>query len=140
MIGYNYRMTNIEAAIGLAQLERIDEFTKNKKQLADWYIKYLDLEKVDYHRQDEDVVHSYWMFSILVKNASMREPLRKHLADHNIETRPLFYPIHTMPMYSNKFHKHEVAEDLGWRGINLPSFPGLTEEQVKFIAGLINEF
>lgn len=140
VIGYNYRMTNIEAAIGFAQLEQIDHLIGLKKQVADFYIKHLDLNKVDYHRSAADVTHSYWMFSILVKDASMREKLRKHLAENGVETRPLFYPAHTMPMYSNHFNKFEVAEDLGWRGINLPSFPMLTEEQVIFIANLINSF
>ena len=113
---------------------------QKKKNIADTYIDQLDLDKVDYHRQNKNVHHSYWMFSILVKDASLREPLRIHLAQNGIETRPLFYPIHTMPMYSNKYHKHEVAEDLGWRGINLPSFPNLSSEQLAMITNAINYF
>ncbi|GAB4284207.1 MAG: hypothetical protein Fur0025_14760 [Oscillatoriaceae cyanobacterium] len=54
--------------------------------------------------------------------------IREHLAQSGIETRPVFYPVHTMPMYSQKYQKYQVAEDIGWRGINLPSYPDLSEE------------
>lgn len=140
VIGYNYRMTNIAAAIGLAQLEQIETFVLQKKKIAEAYIKYLNLDKVDYHREGVNVYHSYWMFSILVKEAALREPLREYLKDNGIETRPLFYPVHTMPMYSSRYQKYNVAEDLGWRGINLPSFPQLEDNQIKLIAHLINDF
>ena len=140
VIGYNYRMTNICAAIGLAQFEQIEVFLSKKGQIAGWYKKYLDLSKVSFHSTKDGIVHSYWMCSILTAKASERDELREALAKAGVETRPLFYPVHTMPMYSVKFQKHPVAEDLGWRGINLPSFPGLEEEQVKFIAGCINNY
>ena len=63
-----------------------------------------------------------------------------YLSDKGIETRPLFYPVHTMPMYSQKFQRHAIAEKLGWRGINLPSFPGLTNEQVIEICTAVKDF
>ncbi|MBS1927025.1 MAG: DegT/DnrJ/EryC1/StrS aminotransferase family protein [Chitinophagaceae bacterium] len=140
VIGYNFRMTNIEAALGLAQLERVEHFLAAKKQIADWYQSFLDAGKVTFHNEVGDVTHSHWMCSILVNDPAQREPLRNHLALQGIETRPLFYPIHTMPMYAQKFQKHDVAENLGWRGINLPSFPGLTKEQVMYISQHINSY
>ena len=82
--------------------------------------------------------HSYWMYSILVDNPQMREDLRKHLSANGIETRPSFYPVHTMPMFAQKFQKLPVAEYLGWCGINLPSWPGLSKKQVGQI-GKITE-
>jgi perosamine synthetase len=139
VIGYNYRMTNICAAIGLAQLEQVEKFLSAKKQIARWYEEGFRDTDVTFHQQANNVEHSYWICSILVKEASKREDVREHLAKNGIETRPLFYPVHTMPMYSQKFQKHSVAEDLGWRGINLPSYPSLTEEQVHFIFNKIQE-
>jgi perosamine synthetase len=139
VIGYNYRMTNICAAIGLAQLEQVDKFLKAKKQVAGWYQKYLP-KQVTFHKEMKDTVHSYWMCSILTAEASQREPLRDYLAANGVETRPLFYPAHTMPMYSGKYQKHPVAENLGWRGINLPSYPGLKESDIKSICKLITAF
>lgn len=140
VIGYNYRMTNICAAIGLAQLEQADEFIEKKRQIAEWYREDLQDLPLECHCEVGDVKHSYWMNSILVKAADQRDALREHLAKHGIETRPLFYPIHTMPMYGGEFRRHPVAEYLGCRGINLPSWPGLEKAQVSEITHAISVF
>ena len=140
VIGYNYRMTNICAALGLAQLEQADLFLKQKRQLASWYREFLQDMPVVLHEEVGDVVHSFWMCSILVDDPAQRDPLRDALAVHGIETRPLFYPVHTMPMYAHKFQRHTVAENLGWRGINLPSWPGLEKDKVEFICSRIRDF
>ncbi len=133
VIGYNYRMTNICAAIGLAQLEQIETILKKKRQIAELYQDLLKDTNFKVHPEIGDVFHSYWMVSILVSQATQRDTVREHLAQAGIETRPVFYPVHTMPMYSQKYQKHQVAEDIGWRGINLPSYPDLSEEQIEYI-------
>ncbi|RKD12402.1 perosamine synthetase [Pelobium manganitolerans] len=140
VVGYNFRMTNIAAAIGLAQLENLSYFVEEKQRVADTYIKNIDLSKYEYQERQTDRFHTYWMFSILVKNAEDREGLRAHLKMNKIETRPLFYPVHTMPMYSQRFQRHIVAEDLGWRGINLPSYPALLDEQIVEICQILNSY
>ena len=140
VIGYNYRMTNICAAIGLAQLENIEEVLIEKKRVADTYRKLLENTTVVFHNPiGDDVYHSYWMCSILTQDAKQRDVLRTHLEKEGIETRPLFYPVHTMPMYSAQYQRHPVAEDLGWRGLNLPSYPGLKSEEIEFICEKIKE-
>jgi perosamine synthetase len=139
VIGYNYRMTNICAAIGLAQLEQIDGFLKRKRDIAKFYEQNIINPKIDFHYEKSGVTHSYWMCSILTPNSNLREELRENLALEGIETRPLFYPVHTMPMYSQKYLKIPVAESLGWRGINLPSYPGLSNEDLGLICGIINQ-
>ena len=140
VIGYNYRMTNICAAIGLAQLEQADSFIAKKRQIAEWYKRELEGSPVTFHEEVGDVRHSYWMVSILVPQAADRDPLRGALRDNGIETRPLFYPVHSMPMYSSAFQRHAVAEALGWRGINLPSYPGLEENSVREICAVIKTY
>ena len=140
VIGYNYRMTNICAAIGLAQLEQAEKFLRQKRDIAAWYQKYLQGTPVEFHQEDSNVRHSYWMCSILVTQSAERDPLRELLKERNVETRPVFYPVHTMPMYSQKYQKHKNAEDIGWRGMNLPSWQGLSEDQVKYICDVIHEF
>lgn len=140
VVGYNYRMTNIQAAIGLAQLERADEFIARKRGLAALYKESLSGLPVEVHAEAPDTVHSYWMISILVERADQRDLLRQHLAEAGIETRPLFYPIHTMPMFAKNYRKHQVAEDLAWRGINLPSWPGLSAEHIASVTASINKF
>jgi perosamine synthetase len=137
VIGYNYRMTNICAALGLAQLERANEFIAKKRDLALTYQQQLKGVPVECQVEHKDCVHSFWMNSILVKDAGDREPLRAHLRERGIETRPLFYPVHTMPMYASRYQRHPVAEDLAWRGINIPSWPGLSEAQIKAITSSI---
>jgi len=139
-VGYNYRMTNIAAAIGLAQLERADELIAKKIQIAGWYNEFLDGFPVTTQHPVGDVVHTYWMYSILTADTESREMLRKHLKENGVETRPVFHPVHTMPMYSDNYHQFKVAEDLGWRGINLPSYPDLTYEDVKEICNVISSF
>lgn len=139
-IGYNYRMTNICAAIGLAQLEQSDIFITKKRQIAMLYKIELQNLPIDFHHEDSNVFHTYWMNSILVKNAWDREPLRQHLQNNGIETRPIFYPVHTMPMYNQKSQSHPVAESIGERGINLPSWPGLTHDQIHLICSFIHDF
>ena len=134
VIGYNYRMTNICAAIGLAQMERADDLVARKQVLAARYDDALRGSRLELHRPARaDVVHSYWMYSVLVP-AATRDGVMGDLREAGIETRPLFYPVHTMPMYSQRYERHGVAEELGWRGINLPSWPDLTDEQVRYIA------
>lgn len=141
VIGYNYRMTNICAAIGLAQLEKVENTIKVKREIADYYKYYLKGLPVEIHQEHESkYFNTYWMVSILVENPALRDKLREHLSANGIETRPTFYPVHTMPMYSEKFQRHPVAENLGWRGINLPSYPELNEEDVKLICNFIKDF
>lgn len=139
VIGYNYRMTNICAAIGLAQLERIDEILSRKQQIARDYVNAFKGLPLQFHHPIGDVIHSYWMCSILLDKKQNRDNLRKNLLEHGIETRPLFYPVHTMPMYS-QYNEEEfpVAEELSKRGINLPSWPSLTVDQIRFVAQQIH--
>ena len=132
-IGYNYRMTNICAAIGLAQLEQVGTILSKKRHVAELYRKLLEGSNFEVHGEIGNVYHSYWMVSILVSQANQRDVVREHLKQAGIETRPVFYPVHTMPMYSHKFQKHKVAEDIGWRGINLPSYPDLSPEQIDYV-------
>lgn len=139
IVGYNYRMTNICAAIGLAQLERVDEIIQKKRRIAELYKELLHNQGVEMHLEGENVFHSYWMVSILLPQDSQRDRVREHLTKAGIETRPVFYPIHTMPMYSQKYQRHKVAEEIGWRGINLPSYPDLTEEDVRYVCETVKE-
>jgi perosamine synthetase len=73
------------------------------------------------------------MYSVLVPQGQ-RDTVMAALLEAGIETRPTFYPVHTMPMYSHKYERHKVAEEIGWRGINLPSWPDLTVDQLHYIA------
>lgn len=140
ILGFNYRMTNIQAAIGLAQLEQVETFIQKKRQIANWYMEELKDYPLEFNKESKDVFHTYWMVSCLVEKADMRDSLREFLKLNGVETRPTFYPIHTMPVYVHEFSKHKVAEDIALRGMNLPSYPALTQEDVKAICGLIKKY
>jgi len=139
-LGYNYRMTNICAAIGLAQLERADEIIRAKREIAARYREGLKGLPLVVHGEFGDVVHSYWMTSILLDQPNRRDLLSEHLDEVGIETRPVFYPVHTMPMYSGLSQVHPVAKSIASRGINLPSWPKLREEQVAQVCEEITRF
>ena len=140
IIGYNYRMTNICAAIGCAQLENANKIISKKRQLAQTYNKLLRNLPVQLHHEVPNVFHTYWMYSIKVKNSSVRNKLREFLNNKSIETRPGFYPAHKMPIYDSKGVAYPVAENLGKTCINLPSYPDLSKKDVEFICKQIQLF
>lgn len=140
VIAYNYRMTNICAAIGLAQLERAGDFLESKRRIAGHYRLRLEGLQVALQPVKEQVENSYWMICLLVDDHDNREPLREHLSRAGIETRPFFNPVHTMPMYAGRFQRFPVAESLSRRGMNLPSWPDLKPDDVDFICDRIAEY
>jgi perosamine synthetase len=139
-IGFNYRMTNLCAAIGCAQMESIDDLIAKKLQIAEWYRQSLAGLPVQVHSTHPRTLHSYWMVSILVDDARDRDPLRTSLRNDGIETRPLFYPLHQMAMYAAPGQDFPVADDISSRGINLPSYPALIRDDIAFICERIQEF
>jgi len=140
VVGYNYRMTNICAAIGLAQLDQADSFIRRKREIAEFYRETLKHLPVEVHSESEAVLHTYWMVTVLTGDEHSRDSLRQHLQESGIETRPVFYPVHTMPMYSARFQSNPVAEDISRRGINLPSWPGLRDVDLSEVARCISTF
>jgi len=140
-IGYNYRMTNICAALGVAQLEHIEEIVAAKIKIASFYRRAFENSEIEMQGEAPNVLNSYWMCSILVPSAIERDALRSFLRQSGIETRPLFYPVHSMVMYSHLTNElYPIASDISSRGINLPSYPDLKEEEVTFIANQVIKF
>ncbi len=134
-IAYNYRMTNIQAAIGVAQLEKIDEMLAIRQHNAAHYHKRLtEVPGLTLPPQAEWASNVYWMYSVLVDDqfGMSRDKIRDKLNQADIETRPFFYPVHTLPMY-NTGQSLPIAEDLAQRGLNLPSGATLTSEQIDYI-------
>lgn len=139
VVAYNYRMTNICAAIGLAQLEQADDIIKKKRQLAEWYRQGLKGLPLTTHDEIDGTVHSYWMCSIELDAAEEREPLRHYLKECGVETRPVFHPAHTLPPYAADM-TFPIAESISTRAMNLPSYPALSRSEINDICGLIRQF
>lgn len=140
VLGYNYRMTNISAAIGVAQLKIADKILGKKREIYFQYRKHLKKE-ILLQQEKSGYTHSYWMVSVLFENEESRTKVRSALKENGIETRPLFPLVNEMPIYkddqqesNNQFNIKEISQ----RGINLPSFPSLTEKEIIFISGIIN--
>lgn len=138
VLGYNYRMTNIEAAIGLAQLENVDSFVSKRMEIARWYHENLkDIPGITLPVEKDYAVHSFWMYSILIeeKYGMGRDAVINFLATNGVETRPFFYPMHVMPIYEDKQSTHlKTATSIAATGINLPMYYDLKFDDVKFIA------
>jgi perosamine synthetase len=139
-IGFNYRMTNMQAALGVAQMERIEEFIARKRWIADQYRQGLqDIATLEFSPETPWATSVYWMASILLKDSFSlsREELMLRLKEKGIDSRPFFYPIHKMPPYQDDTLHLPVAEDISQRGINLPSAVTLTEADILRIVSAI---
>lgn len=139
IIGYNYRMTNIQAAIGLAQLEKIEWHIEQHLKVASIYAQCLaGNEKIVLPPQQPGTKNIYWLYTILLSPdlAVGRDTIMQWLAEKNIETRPVFYPIHSLPPY-HKFAEgqfYPVADLIARSGINLPTHAKLTEDEVQYVS------
>lgn len=134
-LGFNYRMTNLQAAIGVAQMRKFDWIIEKKKKIADKYIIELsDIKGIELPPNESWGTNIYWLFTILIDEeefgASASE-LSDKLKSNKIETRPIFYPIHTQPIYSSD-HKNNFpcSERIHKRGLSLPSSPDLSNQDI----------
>jgi perosamine synthetase len=132
-LGFNYRMTALQAAIGRSQLQRIETILALKKRIASWYKERLaEIPGIELHPSGSPGVEGvYWMYSILLPDATARERVIEALAEDRIETRPFFLPMSTLPPFRQQSEEvRPVSLDLAQRGMNLPSSPLLTEDEV----------
>jgi len=130
-IAYNYRMPNINAAVGCAQLEHLDDFIKRKRQLADRYARaFAAIDGVQVFTEPEGAASNYWLNAILLdrSNADARNEVLEHLIADKLQCRPVWTPMHKLPIYESAPRASlEVCEDIAARLINLPSSPCLAE-------------
>lgn len=143
-VGYNYRMTNVAAAIGLAQLEKIDWHLQRRQEIANWYKESLgNSDLFRFQGTQGWAVHANWMVSILIHDCTTdrRDKIMAALHDRGIETRPVFYPLHTLPIYRHLAPPGglPVAEHLASQGLNLPTWAGLSREDISFISQTLRE-
>lgn len=141
-LGWNFRMTNLQAALGLAQLERLDEFIIKKRQIGEWYNSLLygitglqlPLAKVDYSN------NIYWVYGLLISkdlNISAIE-IMNQLEEFGIGSRPFFYPMHKQPVFKKMGMFENVklpnSDYLSEKGFYIPSGLGLTYDQAFFVS------
>lgn len=135
-LGFNYRMTNIAAAIGVAQLERFEDIVTRKQMIAAAYRHNLADFPVVFQAPSPDVVSNEWLISLLLPEGCDRDAIMAAMAVEGVDSRPVFYCAHQMPMYLRN-ESFPNAEAISARGISLPSYPGLSEGDVVKVCGVL---
>ena len=138
-IGYKYKISNIQAALGLAQFERIDELINKKRLIFSWYEKRLkNIEGIDLNKETSRAKSIYWMSSLAMrKNFGVsRDELIKRLKIDGIDTRPVFPTISKYPMWYSE-NKNKNAQEISQNGINLPSGHNLSEDHIDHICNIL---
>lgn len=139
-LGYNYRMTNLQAALGCAQMERVSEIMAKRKQIYEWYEKYIKTsDKISINRTSLWATNAYWLITLEVEGYQEedREVLMQNLKSLGIDSRPFFYPMSQMP-YINATVETPVTDRVYQQGINLPTYFDLTEEEIKRVCEAVN--
>jgi dTDP-4-amino-4,6-dideoxygalactose transaminase len=136
--GYNYRMSNVLAGIGLGQLEVLEERVKKKRWIFDYYKNKLGPSgKFSFVEDLENTYSNKWLTTI-ISNHELPEPLRIRLEANNIEARPLWKPLHLQPVFKDApAYTDSTSEKLFMKGLCLPSGTQMTEEDLELITGLL---
>jgi len=146
VVGYNYRMTNLQGAIGVAQLERLNEIIEAKRKIAHYYNKsFSSFDEIIIPPEETWAYNSFWLYTILLseKVTISRDDLITELLKHGIESRPTFYPIHQMPIYKSYLDGNQnfpVAGYISENGISLPSSVSLSEKEQDSIIDIVIHF
>jgi perosamine synthetase len=144
-VGFNYRMTNMQAAVGLAQLEQLEGFVAARRQHAlEYNCRLHGIPGIQTPQEASYAKNVYWMYGILVDEQEYgmnRDELRRVLADNGVETRTFFIPMHCQPVYWEQYkgERYPVAEDLCRRGFYLPSASSLTIDEIDYVAAIIRD-
>lgn len=137
-IGYNYRMTNIQAAIGVAQMEELDNFIKRKRQIAVAYTEGLsNLSDFVLMSESDSAFSTYWLYTIVLKQSKSKPNSRdliSLLQDRGIQSRPLWYPLHLQETYQDcEYYGIDCAHRLHALAVQLPSSSGITDQEIEHV-------
>lgn len=141
-VGFNYRITSLQAAIGLAQMERIDELLAAKRRNAELYRAGLAGLGLEMSGELPGQYSSYWMFNVVLPEGVDRAELMQELEGRGIATRCVFYPLHQMPPYQRYVRPGQsfpVSDRLSARGMSLPSATTLRPEQIERVCAALHD-
>ena len=138
-VGFKYKMSNLQAAVGCGQIERIDELIAGKRRIFDYYRQALTGLPVTLNPEPAGTVNGYWMPTALFDRATgvTREQLQADFDDADIDARVFFHPLSSMPMFPS-CQANTVAYDLPTRAINLPSYHDMTPAEQDRVAGVLH--
>jgi|SRR5271157_1643662 len=147
-IAFKYKMSSMQAALGLAQLERIEELVQRKRQIFRWYADNLaDIDDIKLNYEAPDTKNTYWMVTVIwdPKSPLRKERLMELLSEENIDSRPFFHPLSSLPAYTQSEQaraaraRNGVAYSISPYGLNLPSGLNMTEEKVVCVCAALKE-
>jgi perosamine synthetase len=145
-LGNNYRLTNLQAALGLAQMERIDQIVAQKRHMADEYTRLLqDIPEIQLPTEEPWAKSVYWMYGLVLsrKCGINNTEFAKILNQKGIDTRPFFIGMHEQPALKKiglfKDEKYPVTEQIARQGLYLPSGLTLTDEQIQQVSSAVHE-
>ena len=140
-VGFNYRLTSVQAACGLAQLESIDYHIELRRQHAHRYTEQL-IRLVETPIEIAGYLNTYWMYAILMKNQEQRDGLMQYLDKVGIGTRTFFIPMNQQPIldYLCKGQKFPIADNISKRGLYLPSGTGLSDGEIDVVCDAVKEY
>lgn len=143
-VGYNYRLSNLQAAVGLAQLEQVDQFIQRKQAIARLYAQFFEgLPGLTLMPTPPDTTATYWLYTVLLRpdaTLAARQALIQRLRTKGIEARPLWRPMHELPVHRDcQRMSGEQASELHRRSVSLPSGAGLTLDDVRHCAEMFRE-
>jgi len=145
-LGYNFRMSDITAALGISQIKKVDEIIEMRRKNAEFMTKGLSkIDEIMTSNPPKDYFHVYQMYTIRVKEGEkVRDYLMRYLAEKGIATKVYFYPVHLTQFYKSEFGykggELPITEEMAEQVLTLPMYPTLTEEETKYIVGEINAF
>lgn len=147
-VAFKYKMSALQAAVGLAQLERIEELVAKKREIFAWYREELsDFDGLRLNAEPEGTLNTYWMVTAIVDRhfGLGKRELMERLDERNIDARPFFHPLSSIPAYADTEEarvareRNVVSYEISPYGINLPSALELTREQVAFVSDSLKE-
>ena len=144
MVGYNYRMTNIQAAVGVAQLERLDEFVEKKRYIRKFYRDNLgSLKEIEFFNEPEDVYSSCWFSGVVMKNGSLEKTreICSGLFDEGIEARTFWKPVHLQTPYKDSIISEslENTENIWDKIVTLPCSTGITDAELESVCNSVKK-
>lgn len=147
-VAYKYKLGSLPAALGLAQLERIDELVARKREIMAWYREELSADgRLTLNSELDGVDNSYWMSTVVVREelGLCKEEIVRAFEERGIDSRPFFYPLSSLPAYTNTTaakvarSRNRVAHRISPFGVNLPSALNLTRGQVAYVSAVLRE-
>jgi perosamine synthetase len=147
-VGYKYKMSAMQAALGLAQLERLSELVERKRQIFSWYAERLqDWPGVTLNHESDGVLNTYWMVTLVLDPATgwNKETLGQALHQEGIDTRPFFYPLSQLPAFASTpgvvaaANQNKTSYALSPYGLNLPSALILTESHIERVCEVLKQ-